>query len=407
MEQVGRFGIEAILKEEAVTQLVRAEPKVAEMMLKQSGIDFRGERYFMLIFEAKYYEDMYFLVEQSGQTKEQRYKMDVSKELMKNRMARLGRLFFMRRPGSVSGVVEIGGSCTQEDIRAAVSELLESIRENTGLDVKARISSIHSGLGELSACFGELESLVRYCGIIGIDKPVAFYDEYTFSPFPNPMLLAKNAEMRLFSSARSGDYFGVAQLIEGMIKDSFFNVASSIYVVEYKFAHMKSLIISLLSDVSLNIGVDFLEDINAMRRILEVHSAQSLIDEVNSIFGQLTEFSSTTLKQFPPLWLRDVGKYIDDNFSDPMLNISAVAAHFDMCADYISREFKAYSGISILEYIHTLRLAEARRLLAGGMNVHDVAQRVGYGHERTMTRAFKKYEGITPGMLRGQAKPNK
>lgn len=407
MEKDGRFGIEAILKEEAMTQLVRAEPKVAEMMLEQSSIDFRGERYFMLIFEEKYYEDMYFLVEQSGQTKDQRYKMDVSKELMKSSMARFGKLYFMRRPGSVSGIVEINGSCTEEDIRAAVSELLESIRERTGLDAKVRISSIHSGLGELSACFGEMESLVRYCGITGVDKPVAFYSEYTFSPFPNPLLLAKNVEMRLFSSARSGDYFAVAQLMEGMIRDFFFNVTSSIYIVEYKFSHMKSLVLSLLSDVSLNIGADFLEDINAMQRILEVQSAQGLIEEVNSIFRQLEEFSSTTLKQFPPLWLRDVGKYIDDNFSDPLLNISAVAAHFDLCADYISREFKAYSGISILEYIHTLRLAEARRLLAGGMNVHDVAQRVGYGHERTMTRAFKKYEGITPGMLRGQAKSSK
>ncbi len=403
----GRFGINQIIYEEAVTQLVRSDAKTAMAILKQNGISFRGERYFMVIFREKYYEDMYFLSEIDSPVREQRYKMYVSKELMKNCVGELGELYFMRRPGSVAGIIEVESGCTENDIRRVVEGLLLQIREKTELCARVMISSIHEGLDELSECFGEVESVVRYCEIVGIDKQVVFYSEYTFSPFPSPIIFAKSVEMRLFSSVRSGDYFAVAQLIEGMIQDFFFNVTSSIYVVEYKFAHLKSLVLSLLSDVSLTVSVDFLEDINAMRRILDAPSAKKLIDEVNGIFRELSEFSSTVMKQLPPLWLRDVGKYIDDNFADPLLNISSIAAHFDLSADYISREFKSYRGVSILEYIHTLRLAAARRLLAGGMNVHDVAQEVGYGHERTMTRAFKKYEGLTPGMLRGEAKPNK
>ncbi len=402
----GKFGINELLYEEAVTQIVRSDAKTAKAILERNGIDFRGERYFMVVFREKYYEDMYFLSEIDGPEKDQRYKMDVSKGLMKSRISELGEMYFMRRPGSVAGIIEVEGGCTENDVRRVMETLLSQIRESTGLSAKVMISTIHEGLGELSECFGEVESLVRYCEIVGEHKPVVFYSEYAFSPFPNPIILAKSVEMRLFTGVRSGDYLAVAQLLEGMIRDSFFSFASSIYVVEYKFAHLKSLVISLFSDVSMNVSVDFLEDINAMRRILDARSAAELIDEVNAIFHDLSVFSSTVMKQFPPLWLRDVGKYIDDNFSDPLLNISSIAAHFELSADYISREFKAYRGVSILEYIHTLRLAEARRLLAGGMNVHDVAQKVGYGHERTMTRAFKKYEGITPGMLRGEAKPN-
>lgn len=403
MENIDRkFGISELLEEEALSQVVRSDAQTAKAVLELNGLDFRGERYFMAIFREKYYEDMYFLSDINGPMRDNRYKMDMSKELMKSCCESMGKLYFLRRPGSVAGIIEVRGEPSEKDIRRMVEELLRMIKQKTGLNPKTMISSMHEGLGELAACFEEAEKLVRYCDIAGIEKQIVFFSEYTFSPFPNPIILAKSVEMRLFSSVRSGDYISAAQLLEGMIRDSFFNVTSSIYVIEYKFAHMKSLALSLLADISLKVSVDFLEDINAMRRILDASSAQKLIDEINGIFSELTEFSKTVMKQFPPLWLRDVAKYIDDNFADPLLNISSIAEHFELSADYISREFKTYRGVSILEYIHTLRLAAARRLLAaGGMNVHDVAQKVGYGHERTMTRAFKKYEGITPGMLRG------
>ena len=70
----------------------------------------------------------------------------------------------------------------------------------------------------------------------------------------------------------------------------------------------------------------------------------------------------------------------------------------------VSRLFKADGTGSFLDYVHGLRIAKAEELLREGtLSVADVATSVGYGNALTMTRAFKRYVGTTPGAYRGEA----
>ena len=56
-----------------------------------------------------------------------------------------------------------------------------------------------------------------------------------------------------------------------------------------------------------------------------------------------------------------------------------------------------------MDYIHKLRIAEAKRLLAETeLTVYEIGDRVGYNTSWTMTRAFKRYEQMTPGTYREQ-----
>ena len=52
--------------------------------------------------------------------------------------------------------------------------------------------------------------------------------------------------------------------------------------------------------------------------------------------------------------------------------------------------------INISEYIQRLRVEKAKELLAG-YNVKDVVSMSGFWDTQALTRAMKKYEGVTPG----------
>ncbi len=407
-ERTSRFGLDMLFAEETVTQLFSpsGDANTRRLLIERSGIDFSGERYAVLMFAEPLFAELYYLSEQQNRDRELSKKMDAAKARIKEIYGRHGRVLFMRRPGSLSILLDLEPEEENDEelLRRQSRELADRLKKDQQLEVKVRVSRIHSGLEELTDCFGEAEDIERYCTLLSLDVPVALYSDYAFSPFPGRMIMPRGMETRLFSCVRSGDYGEAASLLATMTRDSFFPAPVSIYVAESKFGYLKSLMVNLLSDVSMVISVDYLEDIHALRRVMDARSAEEFISVTGEIFAELTGFASSRLKTLPPLWLRDIGKYIDDNYTDPMLNISAIASRFGLSADYISREFKEFRGVSILEYIHSLRLADARRKLAEGMNVHDVAALVGYGHERTMTRAFKKYEGITPGMLRGEGK---
>jgi AraC-like DNA-binding protein len=58
-------------------------------------------------------------------------------------------------------------------------------------------------------------------------------------------------------------------------------------------------------------------------------------------------------------------------------------------------------GIGLLDYIHLVRVREAKRLLANGsLNVEEIARKVGCGSRVTLVRAFKRYEGVAPAAFR-------
>ena len=67
----------------------------------------------------------------------------------------------------------------------------------------------------------------------------------------------------------------------------------------------------------------------------------------------------------------------------------------------LSRDFQKYLDKGFLEVLHGLRLDAAEEEIASTADsMKVIAERVGYTSEITMTRAFKKYRGVTPGAYR-------
>ena len=76
---------------------------------------------------------------------------------------------------------------------------------------------------------------------------------------------------------------------------------------------------------------------------------------------------------------------------------------FAISVSYLSRTYKKITSIGVLDNIHMVRIARAKELLDNGVNVSEASARVGYQESRALIRAFKRYEGITPGQYQEMA----
>ena len=66
-----------------------------------------------------------------------------------------------------------------------------------------------------------------------------------------------------------------------------------------------------------------------------------------------------------------------------------------------SRRFKQATGMAPIEYVHTLRLEEAKQLLESGDEpVEAVALEVGYEDAAFFGRLFRRKVGVTPTQYR-------
>ncbi|MEM1278943.1 MAG: AraC family transcriptional regulator [Cyanobacteria bacterium P01_H01_bin.152] len=67
----------------------------------------------------------------------------------------------------------------------------------------------------------------------------------------------------------------------------------------------------------------------------------------------------------------------------------------------LKQGFRQIFNTTVFGYLYSYRMEEARRLLEiGGLNVTQVAQRVGYAHPGKFSAAFKKKFGISPKVLK-------
>ena len=99
-----------------------------------------------------------------------------------------------------------------------------------------------------------------------------------------------------------------------------------------------------------------------------------------------------------------VQKYVRENYQNAALNASMIADYLQMNLSTLSRRYKNVVGHGVLDEIHLVRLSFAKELLCSGMTVRETAEKVGYLETRSMVRAFKRYEGITPSEYQEKSK---
>ncbi|WHX98719.1 helix-turn-helix domain-containing protein [Neobacillus sp. DY30] len=95
----------------------------------------------------------------------------------------------------------------------------------------------------------------------------------------------------------------------------------------------------------------------------------------------------------------EIGKIITFINKEYATNISLalLAHHFHLNEQYISRLFKKYTGCSFIDYLHAIRINEAKRFLTETtMKVNQIANKVGYANNVHFWRVFKKNTGVSP-----------
>ena len=94
---------------------------------------------------------------------------------------------------------------------------------------------------------------------------------------------------------------------------------------------------------------------------------------------------------------KDIVKYINENYSNPELNVASIADKFGFSASYLLRIFKRDMYCGVLDYIHKQRVKAAKIMLKeSDETVADIAEKIGYANALALIRAFKRLENTTP-----------
>ena len=96
----------------------------------------------------------------------------------------------------------------------------------------------------------------------------------------------------------------------------------------------------------------------------------------------------------------EIIRYIKENYNN-FISLDIVAQKFGMNASYLSTYIKKKIGMSFVEYMRTLRIANAKKLLTEtDLDIAKISENLGFSDTSSFIRYFKKSEGITPKQYR-------
>ena len=98
--------------------------------------------------------------------------------------------------------------------------------------------------------------------------------------------------------------------------------------------------------------------------------------------------------------VRNVASYIRHHLSDA-IKTEDIATSLFMSRSHLSTRFKNETGMNLTEYIHYIKISEAKHLLTHtDKNLLMISNYLGYSSQSHFTRMFKKMVGISPAEYR-------
>jgi YesN/AraC family two-component response regulator len=96
-------------------------------------------------------------------------------------------------------------------------------------------------------------------------------------------------------------------------------------------------------------------------------------------------------------------EFINNHYNTD-ISLTNVADYVMLNPSYFSTIFKAQKKITFIDYLNTLRIDKAKKLIIDSkLSLTEIAKKIGYNNYQQFNRYFKKFEGVTPKQYSEQA----
>ncbi len=270
------------------------------------------------------------------------------------------------------------------------------IPQESAVTFSAAVSGIHKTMNELPLAYSEALQAADYLFLDSSGQTVCFYSDLNYSV-----------------SEGQNQFLASIQLLSNYIQSGNFDAAvketDNILLLSGKFSADRQILrrnLNYLAETVI-IAAGSISSIDTQK--FSLIQKQFPLDTHTSV-SRLCEQIQLFLSHLPDCMLADgseeetlnqIIQYVRENYTDSSLSASAVSDHFHVSISWLSVHFKSKTGIGFLDYVHGCRLAKAKDLLySTNISIKEIALMTGYTNSATFSRAFSRYEGITPSWYR-------
>lgn len=365
---------------------------------------------FCIFFQEEYF--VHGAVQYSSFPDMERLHQEFIKEVCSGVLA--GRFLGIRDGKGAVLLLNLPEGNREEEIEAfisAMTQAMETLKVRYGADCIMTVDSTPVTYDCLNASYRQTVKALEYKKLMNTDEIVA---NQLLASFSNrAYYFPLNIEYELSRQIHQGNFEEAKKQLEILFHINFYQEPLHLYMTRCLLYDIIGTLVKALDAGSTqeirmleNIDIDLKsnDEASLLRVQSEIEGAMQLICEQYSREGNKPAAVSKTKLDLT----EQVKAYIEDNLGSLALSQESIAVDFGISVSQLFRIFKEVEGLSIVEYIHRLRIAKSKELLSSTeKTIDEIALECGYSGSKTLTRLYKKYEGITPGIWRkfNQASP--
>lgn len=285
-------------------------------------------------------------------------------------------------------------------IRANLNAVAARLFEECELTVLFAVGNIVNTLWEIYKSYEQAREALAYRRSEA-GESIVFYSEIRFHSgiyfFPGDL------ESKLINLLRAGDTEAVSDMLTRIKRYNFVERSLSPEMTTLLVDNLCCTLVKTMDGIALEEESrgSMLRSIRALRDCANVDVFfDSMLRVCETLSAEINDRKSSHNDQLR----RRILRYMDKHYTDPSLNLAAVASEVGITDVYLSQFFKAHVGGNFSSYLEEMRINYASMLLREReLSIEEVARQSGYNSASVFRNAFKRCKGVSPSQYKNNA----
>jgi two-component system response regulator YesN len=287
---------------------------------------------------------------------------------------------------------------TWEEHTARIGAAIHQIFQSHKTDRYAiAVGAVKKEIYRIADSYREAREAMHYRVLIGNQKIICY------AAIQN--LKAENyeypyrEETELIAAIKQGELQAVTRASQAIFEVFVSCNAAMGDTVYYHYMQLLSSIIRSLLEIGMNVE-SLLGEANLYQELLKCRGMAEVRDWFNYIFKEISVQVQRRKDTKNRGVIETIVKYVHEYYNRD-LSLTVLSRQVFLSVPYLSTVFKEEYGQPLKQFINEVRIEKAKELLADpGLQITEVAERVGYDKVHAFLRLFKEYTGMTPGQYR-------
>lgn len=276
-------------------------------------------------------------------------------------------------------------------IHEYAKDLKKMIEEGLNCSASIAISDSKLGIKSLEVLYKQVDLTISYKFFKDIGS-IILYKNIKNTSISHNLLEVDIDDLK--NHIKENDIDGIKRTIKNLFY-SFSRKLTAPELIKIYIENLQLEFIGYVQEMKGNIQ-EFTKRLIDFNKNIEKTTMEELKKDVTDLCIFLGQYIDSITKSNSKDIILEMKQYISKNYNKD-INLKIIGKHLFVNPVYIGRRFKQVTGMQFNEYLHEIRIGEAKKLLRKtNMKISDIARSVGYNNTEYFTSKFKSFTSFSP-----------